>query len=194
MTADIVVDINDSEVIDAFRTDNKSVMHRFYKMHYPMVSHFVIYNGGTDQEAKDIYQEAIIAIYEKINERSLILNCRLKTYLYSVCRNLWLKQISKKGKFAGRIEDMEEYLPVEEENGMEAEKNHHFQIMGDAMNQVGEPCYTLLNDFYIHKMSMNAIAEKFAYTNADTAKTQRYKCMNRLKKIFFDIKNSKKLQ
>lgn len=190
MIADIIVDINDSEIIEAFRTDNKSVMHRFYKMHFAMVSHFVIYNGGTEQEAKDVYQEAIIAIYEKINERSLVLNCKLKTYLYSVCRNLWLKQISKKGKFAGRIEDLEEYLPMEEDNGAEIEKNHHFEIMNNSMLQIGEPCFTLLNDFYIHKMNMNDIAEKFGYTNADTAKTQRYKCMNRLKKIFFDIKNN----
>lgn len=191
MIAEIELDTKDSEIVEAFRSGNKMVLQQFYKSNYPMIAHFVISNGGTDDEAKDIYQDAIIAIYERINERSLILNCRLKTYLYSVCRNLWLKQIHRKGKFTPHVEDTEEYIPPQEETINEAEISLHYTIISMAMLEIGEPCQSLLNGFYIHQLSMAEITEKFGYSNTDTAKNQKYKCMNRLKKIFFDIKNKR---
>jgi hypothetical protein len=51
---------------------------------------------------------------------------------------------------------------------------------------MGEPCKTILEDYYIRKMSMQDISEKFGYTNAENAKNQKYKCLMRLKKLFFD--------
>ena len=53
------------------------------------------------------------------------------------------------------------------------------------MHMLGEPCRTLLEDFYIKASSMQDITEKFGYTNADNAKNQKYKCLMRLKKMFF---------
>jgi hypothetical protein len=58
-----------------------------------------------------------------------------------------------------------------------------------AIEQLGEPCRTLLEDFYMGNLTMEQISEKFGYTNADNAKNQKYKCLQRLKKIFFDGKN-----
>ena len=57
--------------------------------------------------------------------------------------------------------------------------------MENACNKIGEPCKSLLEAYYIQKKSMPEIAEHFGYTNADNAKTQKYKCLVRLKKIFF---------
>ncbi|RZK15573.1 MAG: sigma-70 family RNA polymerase sigma factor, partial [Flavobacterium sp.] len=53
------------------------------------------------------------------------------------------------------------------------------------LDHLGEPCKTIIQDFYIHNLSMQDICEKFGYTNTDNAKTQKYKCLQRLKKIFF---------
>jgi len=57
--------------------------------------------------------------------------------------------------------------------------------MEKALESLGEPCQTILRDFYIHNRSMADICEKFGYTNTDNAKTQKYKCLQRLKKTFF---------
>ena len=57
--------------------------------------------------------------------------------------------------------------------------------MEDAMNQLGEPCKTLLEDYYIRMQNMQDITDRFGYTNTDTAKNQKYKCLQRLKKLFF---------
>jgi DNA-directed RNA polymerase specialized sigma24 family protein len=60
--------------------------------------------------------------------------------------------------------------------------------MEGALGELGEPCKTIIEDYYIHGRSMQEICEKFGYTNADNAKTQKYKCLQRLKKLFFQQK------
>ncbi|EJF11336.1 ECF subfamily RNA polymerase sigma-24 subunit [Pontibacter sp. BAB1700] len=150
-----------------------------------MISHFIISNSGTDDEAKDIYQEGVIVFYEKIKGNSLELSCQIKTYLYSVCRRLWLKRLAEKGRYANRIEDSENYLSLEEDVPQHEENERQFSMMAEALEQLGEPCRTLLEDFYIRSQGMQDIVEKFGYTNTDTAKNQKYKCLQRLKKLFF---------
>ncbi len=62
---------------------------------------------------------------------------------------------------------------------------YDFNIMETAMSKIGEPCKSLLEAYYIQKKQMQEIATEFGYTNADNAKTQKYKCLVRLKKLFF---------
>lgn len=57
--------------------------------------------------------------------------------------------------------------------------------MQKAILGLGEPCKSLLEAFYLEKKNMQEIATIFGYTNAENAKTQKYKCLIRLKKIFF---------
>jgi predicted DNA-binding protein YlxM (UPF0122 family) len=58
--------------------------------------------------------------------------------------------------------------------------------MGIALEGLGEPCKSIIEDFYIADLSMEEISVKFNYTNADNAKNQKYKCLQRLKKLFFE--------
>lgn len=88
----------------------------------------------------------------------------------------------------GDIKDYDEYLPVEEDVEQHAERNLQFDQMQAAMQQLGEPCKTIIEDFYIQNKSMQDICERFGYTNAYNAKTQKYKCLQRLKKLFFQQK------
>ncbi|MHA6247097.1 RNA polymerase sigma factor [Pontibacter sp. CAU 1760] len=175
----------DEAVMEGIRRDDERALAHLYKLYFPMISHFIMSNSGTDDEAKDIYQEGVIVFYEKIRANTLELNCQIKTYLYSVCRRLWLKRLAEKGRFATRVEDSEGFIPVEEDTQQHEEQERQFDIMGDALAQVGEPCRSLLEDFYINTQNMQDITAKYGYTNSDTAKNQKYKCLQRLKKIFF---------
>ena len=83
------------------------------------------------------------------------------------------------------MENLEEIIPVEEEVGDQEKKNTDFNLMEMAMSKIGEPCKSLLEAYYINKKNMQEIAADFGYTNADNAKTQKYKCLIRLKKLFF---------
>jgi RNA polymerase sigma factor (sigma-70 family) len=178
---------SDEALLAGIRNEDEAALSYLYKDHFPMILHFVQNNNGSDDEAKDIYQEAVIIFYEKIRDGGLELNCQIKTYLYSVCRRLWLKRLALKNRFAGVISESDTFVEVEEDLAAADEQEEKFNKMGEALCLLGEPCKTLLEDFYIQDLSMQTITEKLGYTNADNTKNQKYKCLMRLKKLFFGI-------
>lgn len=151
-----------------------------------MIAHLVCANSGTEQEARDIYQEAVIAFYEKIQRTDFVLTCKIKTYLYAVSRRLWLKRLAEKKRFQGKIEELESFIGIEQEMTDINRNEAAFEAMSKSMEGLGEPCLGIIKDFYIHDHSMEMIGEKYGYTNADNAKNQKYKCLQRLKRLFFE--------
>lgn len=180
----------DDEFVAAIRRGDDRALAQLYRLHLPMVSHYVLQNSGTEDEAKDVYQEGIMVFYEKVRDGSLELSCQIKTYLYAVCRRLWLKRLTSKSRFGVRLLDDEEhgsYLNTGAEEDLLAaeEQDRRFATMSEALNHLGEPCRSLLEGFYLLDKSMQDLTAEFGYTNADNAKNQKYKCLVRLKKLFF---------
>ena len=150
-----------------------------------MIQSYIVNNNGSYDDAMDIFQEAMIALYEKAQSESFVLTCKLNTYVYSICRRLWLKRLQQLGKFSNQIDSHEEAVSVEEDLEVHLRRNAEFTIMDRALNSLGEPCKSLLEGYYINKKGMQELAKDFGYTNADNAKNQKYKCLMRLKKLFF---------
>ncbi|MBC7511396.1 MAG: sigma-70 family RNA polymerase sigma factor, partial [Ferruginibacter sp.] len=80
-----------------------------------MIQTFVLNNNGSADDARDIFQEAMVVLYEKSIATMFSLNCQLKTYIYSICRRLWLKRLQQLSKFSTQVENLEETVSVEEE-------------------------------------------------------------------------------
>ena len=177
----------DNELLVGLLNGSKETLDKFYKAFFPMILQLVVMNNGSEDDAKDVFQEAVIVIYNKVKSGNFELNSKLKTFLYSICRRLWLKRLNQQSKNSGNIKDLEEVVQVEHDLEHHEEKDNQFKMMEQALIQIGEPCKTILEDFYINNHSMQVICEKFGYTNADNAKTQKYKCLQRLKKIFFKV-------
>ncbi|MBO9727628.1 MAG: sigma-70 family RNA polymerase sigma factor [Chitinophaga sp.] len=161
-----------------------------YSENFPVVLRMILQHNGSEDDAKDVFQEAIIVLYEKVQKNDFTLSSRLKTFLYSVCRHLWLKKVQRTYGLYTLSPELEEVIPATEELEEHYAKDQEFRIMEGAMSSIGQPCQTILEDYYLHKKSMQEIAEKFGYTNAENAKNQKYKCLMRLKKLFFDQYNT----
>ena len=179
-------------LLEGLAREDKGAIERIYKDNYNMIQSLILNNSGTTDDAADIFQEAMIVLFEKAKNPEFELNCHLKTYIYSVCRRLWLKKLQQLQRFSRQTDDMEQVVPVEEDLEIHEKRQQDFTIMENAMAKIGEPCKSLLEAYYIQKKQMQQIATEFGYTNADNAKTQKYKCLVRLKKLFFaQYKNGK---
>jgi len=178
----------DSEIVLGILNNSELGLKKLYTTYFPMILKLIINNNGNEDDAKDIYQEAVIVLYNKIKTGEFELSSKLKTYIYSVCRRLWLKRLVQIHRFGGDIRDFEDYQPVDDDIEKHNDKDLQFLKMESALQLLGEPCKTIMEDFYIHNRSMQEICERFGYTNADNAKTQKYKCLQRLKKLFFQQK------
>ncbi len=181
------VTYTDLEFIEGLRHNQDAVLRALYKKYYNLVLKYVVNNSGSSEAAADIYQETLIVLYENVQKPGFELNCQLQTFIFSIAKRLWLKQIRKAGHTLRFKEDEEdEVVDVGEEITEHLKKESDIEKMNACMENLGEPCKTLLKDFYVYKLSMEEISEKFGYTNADNAKTQKYKCLQRLKRYFFE--------
>lgn len=175
----------DREVVLGVLNNSEEALNKLYTGYFPMILQFILNNNGDEDDAKDVYQEGIIVLYNKIKSGDFELSSKLKTYIYSVCRRIWLKKLAQQSKKTNNISDFEDVIAIEEDVEQHEEKDKQFDKMQEALFHLGEPCKTIIQDFYINNLSMQEICEKFGYTNTDNAKTQKYKCLQRLKKLFF---------
>jgi len=181
------VQYTDAEFVGGLRSGDSEILNALYKKYYNIVLKLIVNNSGTEEAAQDIYQETIIVLYENVQKPAFELHCQLQTYLYSIAKRLWLKQLKKNGRtFLFKEDDENEVVDVASDLDVYHEKEVEIEKMNKSLASLGEPCQTLITDFYVQRLSMEDIAEKFGYTNADNAKNQKYKCLQRLKKYFFE--------
>lgn len=172
-------------LLEGLAKNNKLAVESIYRDHFAMVQALILNNSGTSDEAKDIFQETMIVLYEKAVSGNFELSCQLKTYIFSVSRRLWLKRLQQVKRFGLRDEGLEDIISVEDDLELHHKLNSDFNRMEEVLGKIGEPCKSLLEAYYMQKKNMQEIATSFGYTNADNAKTQKYKCLMRLKKLFF---------
>jgi RNA polymerase sigma factor (sigma-70 family) len=174
--------IPDAKLLPLLARADSTAFEYLYKHYYYMVQNLVIKNSGTADDASDLFQEVLIILYEKGRDQKLILTCSLKTYVYSVARNQWLKKLQS-GMKNTRLENFEEFISVETEPAETL-----VPLLNKLLNEIGETCRKLLVAFYYRKKSMEEICIELNYMNADSAKNQKYKCIQRLKKMVTENK------
>ncbi len=168
----------DEDLLLLLRENHRKAFEYLYRGHYAMVEYFVKGNSGNAQDAEDIFQETMLVLFDKARYEQFTLSCTVKTFIYSVARNTWLKKL-RDNRIKISVKDFERYddIAVEEDNT----ENDKQQQVKTAMEQLGEGCRKILLLFYYQKKRMEEIAAELGYTNADNAKNQKYKCLQQLK-------------
>lgn len=180
------------ELLTELAAGRRSATEQVYRQHYPTVTKWIQHHGGAEADAADIYQEAMVILYEKAQNQEFRLTCKIGTYLFAISKNLWYKKLQNAQKQPGLLPDsagIDERFDWAYEDDVNAhhEREMHYGQLNAALDQVGEPCRSLLKAFYQQDKSMQEIAAEFGYTNPDNAKTQKYKCLNRLRKLFYGV-------
>jgi RNA polymerase sigma factor (sigma-70 family) len=117
------------------------------------------------------------------------LTSSVATYLFRIGRNKafeYHRAMQKKQE--GRLEDTLQYH-LADENGMEKQEvEENYRVMDAGMQELGEPCRSIIHNFYVLRQTMEELAERMDYKNADTVKNLKYKCLKRLQKICETLK------
>lgn len=167
--------MKDSLILHKIRKGDETALDYIYKKNYKMVTRLIINNNGSEDEAKDIYQDAILVFWQKAKRDDFVLTSKISTFIYSICQNLWRKELERKSK-----------LSNEEKDGFEIndfDKKEREKIINECVNSLGETCKKVLTFYYFDNLSMQEIAEKMGFANADTAKTKKYKCKKELDEL-----------
>jgi RNA polymerase sigma factor (sigma-70 family) len=168
-------EMDEKEIFERICKGDERALEFLYKKYYRMMTKLVITNSGTEEEARDIYQEALVVFWQKAVSGKLVLTSKMSTYIYSICQNLWRKELERKKRLSNEEKDMPVIPDPETE-----ERN---KIIARCISQLGETCQKVLMYYYFDELSMQEIAERMGFANTDTAKTKKYKCKQKLDEL-----------
>ena len=171
----------------ARQRENDKAFKHLYEEYFSVIQKVVYANSGDGQDAEDIFQDGLIVLYHQIKKDKLDLTCSLKTYLYSICRNLWLKKLRRSSKIVELSDTLQQYVSIEESHIKVLEENEQKKIIADYLDQLNEGCRKILLYFYFEKIKMSEIAELTGLGSEQAAKNKKSGCMKKLSAL---MKNS----
>ncbi len=188
-----MIDYSNIDLLNGILRNDTIVLQYIYKNFYSKINFFIKKNSGDDDDANDIFQEAIIIIYRKLKASELVLDCSFETYLYSVCRFLWLKQLEKRKVEKEKIKDNHEYNEDIYDDNLEkvADLNERYRLYQKHFVNLGKDCQKVLQ-LYFDKVPLKNIAQIMGFKSEKYAKKRKFKCKEYLiKSIKQDLEYSK---
>jgi len=181
------------DLLNGIRRNDTIVLQYIYKNFYSNINFFIKKNSGDDDDANDIFQEAIIIIYRKLKADEFVLDCSFETYLYSVCRFLWLKQLEKRKIEKEKIKDNQEYHDDIYDDSLEkvVDLNERYRLYQKHFTNLGKDCQKVLQ-LYFDKVPLKNIAQIMGFKSEKYAKKRKFKCKEYLiKSIKQDLEYNK---
>ena len=169
--------LTDEEILTGLRKRDNRVLQFIYKNSFNPVKQLVIHNAGSDSDAEDIFQDALIIIFKKIKEESdFKLTAAFNTYIYSIARLLWLKHLRKikKIEIDPLNRDMEERIEFEEPTPVE-DKDLRMAIYQRTLLKIPEDCQKILR-LTAQDITSAEIARQLGFRSEGYVRKRRHFC------------------
>ena len=153
---------SDQEIINGLKNRQNNVIDYLYKNYLPQISHLIYKFGGNKEDAKDVFQDAILILLEKIDKNELVLNCMLKTFLYCICKYRWKDTIYKRLAASNYLDRLDE--PSYNEDFSEIYDDEKFEDMFHKMIETLTPARKKILGLTMQNQSLNEIAVNSGYT------------------------------
>jgi RNA polymerase sigma factor (sigma-70 family) len=167
------------EIIEGIRKNDRKVLLWIYRKCFPPVEQLVRTNGGRKEEARDVFQDALLIFQRKVKDESFNLTCNASSYIYGVSKNLWLRQKAEHGKlhFTGNFED---HIDPDSELFLESmHEVEQIKLMHYYFEELSKNCKELLM-CYINGMTFKEMAVQMALKTTEHARTMFSRCKNNL--------------
>lgn len=167
------------EILDGIRNRSTDVLDFIYKSYFHQINVFINKNDGNDEDAKDIYQDAVLVIYQKITKKNLTLNCSFNTYLYSVCRLLWLKQLEKRRLKKSFLEESSKFIELEADIISYHEANERLNLYHEHFSKLSYNCQKIL-ELFLAQIQLKEIARVLGFKSDQYVKKRKHQCKEKL--------------
>jgi RNA polymerase sigma factor (sigma-70 family) len=168
------------------RQGNEEALVMLYRSNRKPVTAFVLRNNGTRDDAEDMLQEALVVLWERVRSGRFQYTAKLDTFVYATVKNMWMRRLFSKRREVRESQTHEESpdgAPSALEEMITGEES---RIVKEALDRLGEPCRKLLLLFYWEELSMDDIAARLGFANAETAKSKKYQCKKALQALLLE--------
>lgn len=168
----------DQEIIQGIKSGESYAVKYLARDYLPVIRYYISKNNGNDEDAKDIFQDALFIIIEKIHNNDFVLQGTLSTYLFAICKNLWLMALDKQ-KAAKNYELRRSVYQVENDFSESGDRVFYENIFRQCFDLMDEVSQKILKMYWM-EISPSEIAEKLGYTYGYVRK-KKSECMKELK-------------
>ncbi len=110
-----------------------------YKDYYSLLENYIINNNGNKDDAADIIQETIIAFIEIVEANKFRGESSVKSFLFSITRNMWLTELRKRNSADNRNMIFEKGKDaIEQETVLHLIRREHFSTIRQLFEKLGE--------------------------------------------------------
>jgi RNA polymerase sigma factor (sigma-70 family) len=183
-SADNFTDDTIISVLSTTGRDHDAVIRYLYRIHYRLLSQYVICNNGSADDAQDIFQEVIISFVQLVQAGKFRGESSIRTFLFSLNRNLWLNELRRRGRSMSREERYHEMMPQDTgdvQRGLEY-REAYTELMR-VLDELGEVCKKILVQFYYEKRSMKEIVLTLNYENEQVVRNKKHKCLKKMESL-----------
>ncbi|MFU8842844.1 MAG: RNA polymerase sigma factor [Bacteroidales bacterium] len=177
-------------ILNGIKERDTKVLDHIYTAFFPQIKGFILQNQGAEEDAQDIYQDAVLVIYQKLQQTKLALNCSFNTYLYAVCRLLWLKQLEKRRLLNHVTQEVFNDLELDGDLLLLDKVNERYKLYQDHFSKLSYNCQKIL-EMFLAGIPLKDISGILGYKSEQYTKKRKYLCKEKLIK---SIKNDPKFR
>jgi RNA polymerase sigma factor (sigma-70 family) len=185
---------SNSDLIKGIRNHDSFILGYVYDTYYPLIEGYITHNQGSVEQARDIFQDAMIVVYNRIKSGELELSCKFGTYLYAICKNIWVQE---RKKHLLRVEKLKQHPLMVNDPGPADDpllQIHLTTLFNKHFEELSKDCQKILS-MYFNNFSVEEIRMAMNYKDLHHTADRKYRCkkslVNRIVKdpLFKRLKN-----
>ncbi len=172
----------DLALVEGLKQGDLETLEKIYRNFGPPINGFIVKHGGNAEDAKDIFQEAVMVLYRLVRQPNFTLTCAFFTLLFPICRNLWFKSIRNRPYFQEIGEASELSDPMESDIEEIMTQREIEEMFRNKLSQLGDQCQQLLKLFF-DEVKMKEIVKRMGLSSVSFAKKKKFQCKEQLVKL-----------
>ncbi len=167
------------ELLNGIANSDAKVLNHLYKENFKLIRYFVVSNNGNDEDARDIFQESLVVLFRKVREKDFKLTSSLSTFIYSIARLMWLKELSIRKKRSESMDSSQDYNSQELEVIDLIDYNEKLKLFREKFEELSEDCKKVLRMF-LNNIPIKEITQTMGYSSDQHTKNRRFRCKKSL--------------
>jgi len=153
---------SDQHIIDSIRKRDDVAFKYLQVKFQDSIRLMVLEMGGSQEDAKDVFSEGLIALIRLVDREDFTLTCKLGTLVYALCKKTWKqhleKQVAVNNYHLRKLESTPDWDFTEE-----VDQQLYQEIFWESFKQLEKVCQEILEG-YLKEISPMEIAEKLGYS------------------------------
>lgn len=179
LSIELIKKDRDEDIVEGLRQGRKKTLNQIYEKYYPYIKNHILKNSGSEDDAKDVFQDAMIAIFQNVSNDDFELTCQFRTYLHAVSSNIWKKRLRDQMKTTSKTIDQDLVCFADEEIEEAVLKMERYKFYVKKFKGISEKCQEILK-MYLNGVDMKRITAHFGFASVSYTKKRKFNCKENL--------------